>query len=169
VREPPLGARLPSTSSALSFRGTDLTRLDFEFDAGTRHTRLPLSIWPHVAPRASLRRQPVDSRNSAMRHTVRLSWVRSTDVSTASTAQTDRSHFAALTVDELKLTHLECDRRACQTLLGAAEAAHCSMGFEELKQRGFRGDFDRLLAWWQAQRRADGEPSAQGKGGPGLP
>ena len=85
-------------------------------------------------------------------------------VSTASTAQPDRSHLAALTVDELKLMYLECDRRASQTLLGAAEAAHCSMAAEELKQRGFGGDFGRLLAWWQAQRRADAQPSAQGTG-----
>ena len=81
-------------------------------------------------------------------------------VSTASTAQTDRSHLAAVTVDELKLMYLECDRRAGQTLLGSSEAAHCSMVFEELKQRGFGGDFRHLLAWWQAQRRVDAKPSA---------
>lgn len=83
-------------------------------------------------------------------------------VSTASTAQPDRSHLAALTVDELKLLYLECDRSAGQTLLGAAEAAHCSMVHEELNQRGFGGDFRKLLAWWQAQRRADARPAAQG-------
>lgn len=82
-------------------------------------------------------------------------------VSTPSTAQPDRSHLAALTVTELRLIYLECDRRAGQTLLGAAEAAHCSMAAEELKQRGFGGDFGRLLAWWQAQRRVDPRPSAQ--------
>ena len=82
-------------------------------------------------------------------------------VSTSSTAQPDRSHLAALTVDELRHVYLECDRRAAQALLGAAEAAHCSMAAEELKQRGFGGDFGRLLAWWQAQRRADAKPSAQ--------
>ena len=83
-------------------------------------------------------------------------------VSTASTAQPDRSHLAALTVDELKLMYLECDRRARQTMLGSAEAAHCSMAYEELKQRGFGGDFGRLLAWWQAQQRADARLTAQG-------
>ena len=85
-------------------------------------------------------------------------------VSTASTAQPDRSHLAALTVDELKPMYLDCNRRAGQTLLGAGEAADCSMVAEELKQRGFGGDFGRLLAWWQAQRRADAKPSAQGTG-----
>jgi hypothetical protein len=82
-------------------------------------------------------------------------------VSTASTAQPDRSHLAALTVDELKLMYLECDRHARQTMLDSAEAAHCSMAYEELKQRGFGGDFGRLLAWWQAQQRADARRSAQ--------
>ena len=85
-------------------------------------------------------------------------------VSTASTAQPDRSHLAALTVDELKYMYLDCNRRAAQTLLGAGEAADCSMVAEELKQRGFGGDFGRLLAWWQAQRRAEAKPSAQGTG-----
>lgn len=83
-------------------------------------------------------------------------------VSGASTAQPDRSHLARLTVDELKLMYLECNRRAGQTLIGAAEAADCSMAAEELKQRGFGGDFGPLLAWWQAQRHADAKPSAQG-------
>jgi hypothetical protein len=84
--------------------------------------------------------------------------------STVSTAQPDRSHLAVLTVAELKHMYLECNRRAGQTLLDAGEAADCSMVAEELKQRGFGGDFGRLLAWWQAQRRADAKPSAQGTG-----
>ena len=84
-------------------------------------------------------------------------------VSTASTAQPDRSHLATLTVDKLKLMYLECDRRARQTMLGSAEAAHCSMAYEELKQRGFDGDFGRLLAWWRAQQRADARRSTQGR------
>ena len=82
-------------------------------------------------------------------------------VSTAATAQPDRSHLAALTVDELKVMYLECDHVASQTLLGPTEGAHCSMVAEELKQRGFGGDFGRLFAWWQAQGRADAKPSAQ--------
>jgi hypothetical protein len=38
------------------------------------------------------------------------------------------------------------------------------MAAEELKQRGFGGDFGRLLVWWQAQQRADARLSAQGRG-----
>jgi hypothetical protein len=85
-------------------------------------------------------------------------------VSTASMAQTDRSHVAALTADELKVIALECNRRASQTLLGVAEATHCSLAFEELKQRVFGGDFGRLLAWWQEQRGADAKLSGRTTG-----
>ena len=81
-------------------------------------------------------------------------------VSTAATAQPVRADLVALTVDELKLTYLDCERRAGQTLLSTTEAAHCSMAVEELKQRGFGGDFRRLLAWWQEQRRAGAKLSA---------
>ena len=85
-------------------------------------------------------------------------------VCTASAAQLDRSHLAALTVDELKSLYLECERRAGQAPLGMSEAAHCSMAAEELKQRGFGGDFRRLLAWWQEQRGAEAKSSATGVG-----
>ena len=62
-------------------------RFDFEFDAGMRHTRPPLrSIWDHVALRASFRRHPVLSRNSAIRQTGRFSSVRSTCSSRSSSA-----------------------------------------------------------------------------------
>jgi hypothetical protein len=83
-------------------------------------------------------------------------------VSTASSGQPDRSELAAVALADLRLMYLHCDRRAAQTLLGAAEAGHCSLVAEELKQRGFGGDFDRLLAWWRAQRRVDAQPSAAG-------
>jgi hypothetical protein len=68
------------------------------------------------------------------------------------TAEPDRSHLAAVTIDELKAVYLACDRRASSALLDAAEAAHCSLIHEELKQRAFGGDYARLLAWWLSQR-----------------
>ena len=70
----------------------------------------------------------------------------------AAVAQPDRSHLAAVTVDELKLVYLECDRRASSALLDAADAAHCSSIHEELKQRAFGGDWNRMLAWWRTQQ-----------------
>jgi hypothetical protein len=62
---------------------------------------------------------------------------------------------AAPTLDELKSAYLDCDRRAATAFLDAGDAANCSLVYEELKKRVFTGDFERLLAWWQAQRGVD--------------
>lgn len=70
-------------------------------------------------------------------------------------AASDGSGPAVLTADQLKSAYLDCDRRATTAFLDAGDAANCSLVYEELKQRVFAGDFDRLLAWWQSQRGAD--------------
>ena len=64
----------------------------------------------------------------------------------------DRRHLASASVEALQRTYLECDRVATNTRLDLASAAHCSMVGEELKHRVFDGDFERLLAWWRANR-----------------
>ena len=69
-------------------------------------------------------------------------------------AAPERSGLAALTAEELKSAYLECDRLAAATFLNAGGAANCSVVHEELKQRVFDGDFQRLLDWWQVQRTA---------------
>ena len=66
----------------------------------------------------------------------------------------DRSELAGLSVEELKSSYLQCDRRTTVAFLDAGEAAGCSVLYEELKQRVFGGDFERLLDWWQGQRTA---------------
>lgn len=58
-------------------------------------------------------------------------------------------------VHSLKAAYLRCDRAATERLLGAGDAANCSVIYEELLQVGFGGDFKRLLAWWQAERVAE--------------
>lgn len=58
-------------------------------------------------------------------------------------------------VRSLKAAYLRCDRAATERLLGAGNAAYCSVIYEELLKVGFGGDFKRLLAWWQAERVAD--------------
>ncbi|OUL99252.1 hypothetical protein [Variovorax sp. JS1663] len=67
-------------------------------------------------------------------------------------AQPPRPHLAATSAEELKRIYLDCDRVASRTVLDFAAAAHCSMVGEELKHRVFDGDFDRLIAWWRAQK-----------------
>ncbi len=57
-------------------------------------------------------------------------------------------------VPSLKAAYLRCERAATEHLLGAVDAANCSVIFEELLKLGFDGDFKRLLAWWHAERVA---------------
>ena len=64
----------------------------------------------------------------------------------------DRRHLASVSVEALQHTYLECDRAATHTLLDLGSAAHCSMVGEELKHRVFGGDFERLIAWWRANK-----------------
>ncbi|NDZ15853.1 hypothetical protein C7T35_31210 [Variovorax sp. WS11] len=64
----------------------------------------------------------------------------------------DRRHLASASVEALQRTYLECDRVATNTPLDLASAAHCSMVGEELKHRVYGGEFERLLAWWRANR-----------------
>ena len=55
-------------------------------------------------------------------------------------------------VERLKQTYLTCAQVATGRRLTHAEAAACSQIADELLQRGFHGDLDRLLAWWRAAR-----------------
>ena len=65
-------------------------------------------------------------------------------------AQAERSQLKGQTIDQLKIAYLDCDRRASVAMLDFADAANCSMVHEELKQRGFGGDWSRMLAWWKS-------------------
>jgi len=56
---------------------------------------------------------------------------------------------------ELQTAYLECDRMAMTTLLDFGTAAQCSVVYETFKERVFGGDFGRLLAWHEQQRKAD--------------
>jgi hypothetical protein len=66
------------------------------------------------------------------------------------------AHAAAtpldLSVRDLKISYLECDRVASRTVLDFGSAVHCSRVAEALLQRGFEGRFDDLLAWWKQAR-----------------
>jgi hypothetical protein len=59
---------------------------------------------------------------------------------------------AAPSVDELKRAYLACNRAASRERLASVQVAHCSLVYEELKQRTFGGDFERLLAWSNSRR-----------------
>ena len=70
------------------------------------------------------------------------------------------------TPESLRQTFLACERQASSALLGLADAAQCSTAYEQLLQREFQGDFRKLLAWWQSQRRAQAAAPAPARESP---
>ena len=54
-------------------------------------------------------------------------------------------------IDELKKAYLACGRAALGSQLNTAEIMQCSIVYEELKLRGFGGDFEKMRAWSRAQ------------------
>ena len=71
----------------------------------------------------------------------------------------------ALPLDRLKSVYLACDRAATQVVLDADIFSQCAIIGDELLKRGFDGDFERLLAWWRAEKaralRAEASASPQ--------
>lgn len=72
----------------------------------------------------------------------------------AATAHAQPPAPAAMPVEVLKDTYLECERAAVGGELGTFEIMHCSVVYEELKRRAFGGDFMRLKAWADRQLAA---------------
>jgi hypothetical protein len=54
--------------------------------------------------------------------------------------------------DEVKHLYVACSRRATRSVLGAGEAAACSITYDVLLKRHFAGDFAKLLAWSRQHR-----------------
>ncbi|HSW17574.1 MAG TPA: hypothetical protein VLJ86_10135 [Ramlibacter sp.] len=52
----------------------------------------------------------------------------------------------------LKAQFNECSQDAAQGLMGFREAAHCSLRYEALLAKTFRGDFGAFLAWWRGEQ-----------------
>ena len=69
----------------------------------------------------------------------------------AAQAQPARDGVGHLSVTELKRGYLACHRASMRRALAAGESMQCSMVYEELKQRAFGGDFERVLAWTHTQ------------------
>jgi len=70
-------------------------------------------------------------------------------------AAADDVHAAALrqpSDEDLKAYYLQCSHSALQSALGASEIAVCSVGYELVLQRVFRGDFLALLHWSRNQQ-----------------
>jgi hypothetical protein len=85
--------------------------------------------------------EPADARREA-----------STRVQVNATAASKRS-LPGATPQQLKSVFMQCDRLSRTTVLDFGTAAQCSVVYEELKQRVFEGDSERLLAWWRDQSK----------------
>lgn len=57
-------------------------------------------------------------------------------------------------VEELERAFWRCDLAASTGLVDPIQATVCSAVTEELRKRKFRGDFERMLQWWQQSRLA---------------
>lgn len=66
------------------------------------------------------------------------------------------AQYEALPQPCLRAIVVVCNRAAEGGLLDVGQAAACSIGHEALLKRGFAGDFQALMGWWQRQRRAPG-------------
>jgi hypothetical protein len=57
-------------------------------------------------------------------------------------------------VDDSRLEALfwDCDLLSTQQALSGGDGALCAMAHDELKQRRFGGDFERLLDWWRSHK-----------------
>lgn len=72
----------------------------------------------------------------------------------ASPARGDPNRIAAetLQVDALKAAYLACDRDTSRDRMEPATASRCMAISSVLMRRAFEGDFDRLIAWWRAEK-----------------
>jgi hypothetical protein len=57
----------------------------------------------------------------------------------------------AVSIADLKRAYLACARAALRGPLDGGAIMRCSVVYEELKERGFYGDFEKLLTWFRAQ------------------
>lgn len=71
-------------------------------------------------------------------------------------------------IDGMKSAYLSCHRAAIDGRLESAVVMQCSVVYEELKRAAFAGDFERLLAWADAQlsARKTGEQIGRDRRGP---
>ncbi|MEP7301134.1 MAG: hypothetical protein ABI699_06370 [Caldimonas sp.] len=67
-------------------------------------------------------------------------------------AQPMAASLEALPLDHLKSAYLACERASSERVLDGDSFAHCAGVGDALLQRGFGGDFDRLLAWWRSEK-----------------
>ncbi|MGZ8253769.1 MAG: hypothetical protein ACXWVT_02880 [Burkholderiaceae bacterium] len=65
-----------------------------------------------------------------------------------------RMRLASVSVVDLERSFWVCDYVAAARGVTEDLIIHCAATYDELKDRKFGGDFDRLLGWWQQNKAA---------------
>jgi hypothetical protein len=73
---------------------------------------------------------------------------------TASWAQAhcERHAFSSISVAQIKTIYMRCAEVSSRMVLDSATMVRCSVAADELRDRGFNGNFEQLIAWWQLNR-----------------
>jgi hypothetical protein len=66
-----------------------------------------------------------------------------------------------VSLEKLEAVYWDCEHAASQGMLPLSTAAECSMVFEKLKERKFKGDFKEFMAWWQVNKGAQQQARAK--------
>ncbi|MCC6532577.1 MAG: hypothetical protein IT531_08520 [Burkholderiales bacterium] len=69
-------------------------------------------------------------------------------------AEPIRDALERLSEHEMKAFYSGCSRQSMEYRLDGGEAMACSIGYDILLKRHFRGDFELLLAWSRTQAKA---------------
>jgi hypothetical protein len=83
-------------------------------------------------------------------------------VLTQSSEETQQTHLSRVTLEDLRVTYLICDRMASQLELDADTGTRCAMVSRVLVQRGFGGNVEELLKW-RSGARASGFAAKQAR------
>lgn len=65
-------------------------------------------------------------------------------------------HIGSMPIEELKSVYLSCEQAATASRLTSDDVMHCSVVYEELKDKAFGGEFRQIMAWLDRQKMALG-------------
>ncbi len=60
--------------------------------------------------------------------------------------------IAKLSLPELEKAYWACEGGAKTGLLDMGSAADCSVVYEQVKERKFKGNFNTFMAWWKVEK-----------------
>jgi hypothetical protein len=67
-------------------------------------------------------------------------------------AHCEQHMFSSTSVAQLKKIYLQCAEASSLIVLDMATMGRCSAAADELRDRGFNGNFEQLIAWWHSNR-----------------